>query len=1088
MKNLFRFLMAVAILFTASCAKEDISSSIAGEETIEVFFATNLADLGTRAYDNGTNVTTLRYFVCDNAGNILNNLSDTIVEDDKDGKFSFSLNLIKSMEYNIYFWAHSGAYTISEEGVVSINYTNDAGENIVNANNGDLDAFYAAVNIPAGKAGTTQNVSLTRPFAQLNALTSDGAEILKNDVAGYANITSSATVEGVYSQFDLRNGAVTGEEQTVTFVADVIPTGKGEATLKENHTYLSMNYLFVPTSCVADVQFTFTATRTNNAIIEVTTPEYTSVPLKPNFRTNILGALLTNPTAFNVEVVKDYGGKEDYEIEKVHVATAESLKAAVEAAATTGGEIVLTDDIQISETITISAPAASTSSRTADAEKVIVIDGKGRTLTYTGSGANARAIDVCADSNGANVIIKNLTIDCTSSYCQRGINYNTFGNLTLENVTVKGENVTYALNLPGSSDNANVVINNSSLAGNIALNVWGENAVVTATDSHFTSVDKSTAEGYSAIALNNDGTTIADGTVVNINGGTVTALDENGELSNAVRNGTNSGVVNISESTVVTGKLTSPVAIVNYGTDQFYSCDTLQRAINKAAETNAASVVLIKDIVLTETVTVAEGATIVLDLNGKTLAAADKNAIRNNGGNLTIKNGTVTRTGDVVGYSVNNASGEIVVENATITRGLYTSGSKLTATNANISHEQSSRHAIYAYNCEVTLNSGTYHNDNAGNATIMAAGSSVVVVNGGTFSIADGRSTLGWTSSMFDQNNTAKVTIKGGIFNGGFRINSANTVLTVEGGEFNTNNGSGYTYYSGTVSIMGGTYTDANAYNFAKNHLAEGYVATEKNGVWTVVGTITSEAGLEAALAEGGEVILGANIELTKTADVTGVEATINLNGYTLTAASSNAIQANEGAKVTIKNGKIVAYEAIVRAVGGEVVIENGEYTQTGTAADSPATYRYAIDSRENGKITINGGVFKSNNGMINVSSEVVINGGKFENIVEKSITRHFAYVSAPLTINDGEFYGKANGSAGGCFFCGAASGCAITINGGKFTSLWTSGSVNRIFEVYYGGSINVTGGLFNSNGGITSFVTANTDDATKVAYPYVAK
>ena len=103
-------------------------------------------------------------------------------------------------------------------------------------------------------------------------------------------------------------------------------------------------------------------------------------------------------------------------------------------------------------------------------------------------------------------------------------------------------------------------------------------------------------------------------------------------------------------------------------------------------------------------------------------------------------------------------------------------------------------------------------------------------------------------------------------------------------------------------------------------------------------------------------------------------------------------------------------------------------------------------------------------------------------------MTRHFAYVSGKLTINDGEFYGKANGAAGGCFFCGAAEGCDIQVTGGKFTSLWTSGSVNRIFEVYYGGTINVTGGLFNTNGGIAAFVVANDDEATKTAYPYKAK
>ena len=245
---------------------------------------------------------------------------------------------------------------------------------------------------------------------------------------------------------------------------------------------------------------------------------------------------------------------------------------------------------------------------------------------------------------------------------------------------------------------------------------------------------------------------------------------------------------------------------------------SLQEAFNVGG-----NITLLRDVATAETVVLAEGMTVVLDLNGKTLSAADKNTLRNDGGNLTIKNGTVTRTGDVVGYSVNNASGEIAVENATIERGLYTSGSKMTATNANISHEQSSRHAIYSWNCEVTINSGTFHNDNAGNATLMASGSSVVTINGGTFSIADGRSSLGWTSSMIDQNSTSQVLVKGGLFNGGFRINSADTKLTIEGGEFNTNNGSAFTDYSGTKVVKGGKFTDAGAKNWAKKYISEGY-------------------------------------------------------------------------------------------------------------------------------------------------------------------------------------------------------------------------------------------------------------------------
>ena len=52
MKNIFRILMAAAVLLTASCAKEDISSTIGGGE-VEVTFTANLAGLGTRAIADG---------------------------------------------------------------------------------------------------------------------------------------------------------------------------------------------------------------------------------------------------------------------------------------------------------------------------------------------------------------------------------------------------------------------------------------------------------------------------------------------------------------------------------------------------------------------------------------------------------------------------------------------------------------------------------------------------------------------------------------------------------------------------------------------------------------------------------------------------------------------------------------------------------------------------------------------------------------------------------------------------------------------------------------------------------------------------
>ena len=359
----------------------------------------------------------------------------------------------------------------------------------------------------------------------------------------------------------------------------------------------------------------------------------------------------------------------------------------------------------------------------------------------------------------------------------------------------------------------------------------------------------------------------------------------------------------------------------------------------------------------------------------------------------------------------------------------------------------------------------------------------IVMSTGATINVSGGEWIANNDGTVANDNNAVLVS-QNNRYETGWACKS---ILNVTGGTFK----GGYNCYGmcpgvepddAQINIKGGNFNSNPA-----SYVVAGYEAVEKNGAWTVAKP-QALVEFEAAIAEGGEVTLSADITLLESVVIEGKKVVLDLNGKTVNAPLFSAFEVKNGAELTIKNGKVVAYESTVRAIGGKAIIESGEYTSTGTALDTPATKRYSLDCREGGELIINGGTFKSGNGMINVGSTVTINGGKFENIVEKATTRHFAYVSALLTINDGEFYGKANSSAGGCFFCGAGAGGDIQVKGGKFTSLWTSGSVNRIFEVYFGGTINVTGGLFNTNGGIATFVTENTDEATKAAYPYVAK
>ncbi|MBE6187729.1 MAG: hypothetical protein E7143_01225 [Rikenellaceae bacterium] len=1049
MKNIFRFLMAVAVLFTASCAKEDISSSIVGGGEVEMTFTVDLPELGTRAntYGNGANATLLRYYVFDAAnGAELEALRGTATR--TSGNFTFTLPLLKGMKYNIALWADKNVGTAEapqgfyafDGKVVTVNY--------VNANDNDRDAFYHyEPNFDPTNPRTT-TFTLYRPFAQLNAAVSaaDKEAVDKNEVT----LTTSTVTVDTYTGFDISTGDVTGNKSTVTFEATTMPCNLNPAEeLKSGYTYVSMNYLLVPKAgMVSNVTFTLNATK-NGGAFAFTGTSYNDVPLKQNFRTNILGALLTKPTDFTVTINPVFTEPAE-EIVSVNASTASELKNAIENAEegktteiTLGGNIDLSDLTRATDNLVISAENAD-----------VVINGNGYTLTYKGSD---RAIDVTNQAVGTNLTLKNITLKFNDSYCQRGINYNTNGTLTLDGVTLESDYVTYAVNLPGGSDNAKVEIKDSNITGVIALNVWGENVVVNAVNSDFTSVDKATHENYAAIKLNNDGTgNAAENSVINIEGGSIIAYDENDQPSAAVTNSTATGVVNISDTTYVVGDVLTPIAAVYYdGYNEFYGCYTIEDAIERAIESNASGIRLLSDVNTSEPIAISSSVN--LDGNGKTLTySGTKRAIGvTNGASLSLKDITLKFNDSYCERGINFGSdGTLTLDGVTLESDYVTYAVNLSgaSNNAKVEIKDSNIKGLIALN---------------------VWGEDVVVnAEGSNFTSVDKATHENYTAIKLNNNGTTS---------------AERTVVNIVGGSITALD------ENGNPSVAVGNATLTAEVNISESTVVTG-IREENEAIVRYAGysEFYTEPTIQAAIAKAtndptATVVLLRNIELSETLNIDGT-VVIDLNGKTVTAPASSAFKANEGGKLTIKNGKVVAYESVVRAVGGEVIIESGEYTQTGTAVDSPSTYRYAIDSREGGKITINGGEFKSGNGMFNVGSEIVVNGGKFENIVEKSTTRHFAYVSALITINDGEFYGKANSSAGGCFFCGAADGGDIQVKGGKFTSLWTSGSVNRIFESYYGGTINVTGGLFNTNGGIATFVTENTDAATKDAYPYVAK
>ena len=331
MKNIFRFLMAVAVLFTASCAKEDISSSIGGGE-VEMTFTVDLQDLGSRAYGDGTQVNTLRYYVYDNEGHFLSDLSSN-PEQDKNIKSiavgtptTVNLVLLKGMTYNIVFWAdHDGYYAYNTAAkTITVDYSR------VTANEEWRDAFYAYVTIDpaADDAEDKANVTLRRPFAQLNAISTDDLTAHNN-----ANIklTESTVTLDVYNTFNLATGSVDTNSK--------VPATHLIANNVLDNSLISMNYFFASANEGYTTNVTLDVNYSNGASYS---REFTYVPLKQNYRTNIIGQLLSKSTDFTVTIDPVFDKDEP---ESTYVATIEDLQNAINNAPEGETKIVLGADM-----------------------------------------------------------------------------------------------------------------------------------------------------------------------------------------------------------------------------------------------------------------------------------------------------------------------------------------------------------------------------------------------------------------------------------------------------------------------------------------------------------------------------------------------------------------------------------------------------------------------------------------------------------------------------------------------------------------------------------------------------------------------
>ncbi len=406
----------------AACTTEDVSNSVVvSGDTVTVTFTANLGQLGTRTatIGNASHVDRvyLGVYEHNNPNNYLNELTEDegyqVVYDTAEGvgKASFSVVLLKDKVYDLVFWAQKADVDCYEmdwaNRKLNIDYTNVASQAE------ERDAFFLVENdYKAGDAAETTTFTLKRPFAQLNAgLSADevtnlknNGVIIKNEATGEdftAQFQSKAVVSNVATTLLLGqdNEGLVANPEDVTFLAASWPAEALVLADQTAYTYVSMNYLLVNEQQLVEVAYEFTDN-------EGTTynRDYSAVPVQRNFRTNIVGALLSSPIDFNVVIDPGFTTP-DLNREIVHVANTTELQAAINSASTDANdptEIILSGDIDLND-------VAGMFSTRAEAAKFITVPA-GKSLILNLNGCTLSATDNTEKNYGLIMNNGNLTI------------------------------------------------------------------------------------------------------------------------------------------------------------------------------------------------------------------------------------------------------------------------------------------------------------------------------------------------------------------------------------------------------------------------------------------------------------------------------------------------------------------------------------------------------------------------------------------------------------------------------------------------------------------------------------------------------
>ena len=418
MKKLLYCAAALATLFIAgSCQRENLEPAVEG--TTLTYSVQVPGALTTKAIGDQLAGTYTVHYEVYRADEVEVATADPVYEGDADvnsGVATMDLEFVKDQRFVVLFWAqtteNAGMFNIADLRAVQL-----VEPGLSNNVNAAVFAGSDAVNdcVSASKC----DVTLVRPISQLNIATNaESLEVGNLDSNTEITLeTSTVKVTGFYQTFNVYSNDVV--ENTVlpagfTYAEAAVPT----ADFTAEHTYVAMNYVGFAPQAGTNVKVEFTVKTSEGEVAHIVP----NVPFKPNYRTNIVGNLITETSNYSVTLDADWADaagdmefvtdglvknlNDDYE-----VSTAKGLAYAINNLFAQGGDFYLTAptyDLSAFAVVAPSIPAGVTLNIYGETPVVTRAAVSVAGVTITGL-PNGTFIDTVADGGSVSITGVNLS-------------------------------------------------------------------------------------------------------------------------------------------------------------------------------------------------------------------------------------------------------------------------------------------------------------------------------------------------------------------------------------------------------------------------------------------------------------------------------------------------------------------------------------------------------------------------------------------------------------------------------------------------------------------------------------------------------